>query len=1332
MSEKKYVPEGWWISCDKGTCPSQLRVTHDNNTNAFSVPLGTEADIIPFFNIKPIGICTITKGMCIPAIFKLKWENTKNDVKVNGNKVLKEDSYAQCLLTGKLELHETVEAARAACAIDTGGKGASDYLKDGFDWVFDKVDSLQDKTDGLLNDMGAPQWLKDVKNGVDDYVDFQVGVVEGIAQGAVGTVEGIVGIIQDPVGTVEAVGGLAKKGYDWASKGENWEKAADWASKSENWQKTGSDISNWASKQSPRDWGNIGGQSIFEVASTVATGGAAKAGTAARIADKAADAARVMDKVADAGKLLNAAKKIPKVIAKAAKEAFDAGKKKIDDAMDAVKKKIDEVFNSGKKCKDPVDPITGHVFYNYTDFELPGPIPFSWTREYNSGSKYKGILSYGVYSAYDLQLIENFDNNSIEVLKQDGTSYALKRPEEGGLSFHAKEQVEVYHHKDSFKIFDYKTRLYYTYQKIYGEVHKPVLIQDERLFSIQFFYNGNQLVRIIDSRGQELEVRSNHQGYVTQINLPAPSENRILVQYEYDDQGNMIGVYDALKQKTLIEYDNHHRMIKKTDRNGQSFYWQYDSLGRCTYTYGDNNLLEGTFEYHAGYTILTDPTGLKETYHYNKAFQCTKITDAFGNSKRFEYDQKGRLIKETDEEGLETTHTFDDNGNLVTTELPDGGAYTFVYDEQNRLILSADPGGNHNKWAYRENKLFFVQDAAQRETYFSYNENNLITKIRNEDDYTFLEYDKQYNLTRMILPDGRTTEWTYNDFGECTEVINPLGKKQQFEYDRLGRLQQIKLPTAEVIDLKYDAYDNVLKINGLRNKINFTYTPLGSIKSREENGVKVTFDYDTQERLNALSNEQGDQYKFFRNKRGDIVQEVSFDGITKYYNRDRAGKVVKIKREGNRFTEYEYDKGGRIIRADYHDGYWEAFSYNKAGLLVKATTPDNDVFFVRDGYGRVIQEKQGEHRIEYQYDKKGNLLALKSSLGADIAYERDHYGQISAITAGAGESPWATHIHRNMLGLEIERTLPGGIVSSWSYDAENNPIKQTVTRGQEKTLNRTYGWNANQQLHQITNAISGGMTEFGYDAFQSLAWAKYEDGSKDYKMPDEVGSLFRTRERKDRIYGKGGKLLKDENWYYNYDTEGNLKLKSKRNIAQAQLQNRQLQLEADKPKKQSFFIEEIEPEKPKQKTLEYYLRTDIPYTREEKEEYKRLKEQMQVETEEWQHGDWLYTWQANGMLKSVKKPDGSVVEFEYDALGRRTAKIHQEKVTRFVWDGNVLLHEWNYEQKKRPRFSLDDKGEFVYTSTESIENLITWVYEDGSFVPSAKIIGEERQACTSL
>lgn len=50
------------------------------------------------------------------------------------------------------------------------------------------------------------------------------------------------------------------------------------------------------------------------------------------------------------------------------------------------------------------------------------------------------------------------------------------------------------------------------------------------------------------------------------------------------------------------------------------------------------------------------------------------------------------------------------------------------------------------------------------------------------------------------------------------------------------------------------------------------------------------------------------------------------------------------------------------------------------------------------------------------------------------------------------------------------------------------------------------------------------------------------------------------------------------------------------------------------------------------------------------------------------------------------------MEFEYDALGRRTAKIADGKVDRYVWDENVLLHEWKYELAKRPQLVVAADG----------------------------------------
>jgi hypothetical protein len=57
--------------------------------------------------------------------------------------------------------------------------------------------------------------------------------------------------------------------------------------------------------------------------------------------------------------------------------------------------------------------------------------------------------------------------------------------------------------------------------------------------------------------------------------------------------------------------------------------------------------------------------------------------------------------------------------------------------------------------------------------------------------------------------------------------------------------------------------------------------------------------------------------------------------------------------------------------------------------------------------------------------------------------------------------------------------------------------------------------------------------------------------------------------------------------------------------------------------------------------------------------------------------------------------DGSEVTFEYDALGRRIAKTYRGQTTRWVWDGNVALHEWverveidERERKRLPATAL--------------------------------------------
>lgn len=147
--------------------------------------------------------------------------------------------------------------------------------------------------------------------------------------------------------------------------------------------------------------------------------------------------------------------------------------------------------------------------------------------------------------------------------------------------------------------------------------------------------------------------------------------------------------------------------------------------------------------------------------------------------------------------------------------------------------------------------------------------------------------------------------------------------------------------------------------------------------------------------------------------------------------------------------------------------------------------------------------------------------------------------------SGGGEN-WEEKIVRDSEGLKIEKIFSGGIRMTRTYDAYGNVISQKSRSLRQDGYDRRYAWNASGRLQSVIDGITGGRTTYAYDAVGSLMSARYEDGTDDYRMPDATGNVFRSRDRRDREYGKGGRILRDRHYDYLYDVEGNLILKTPR------------------------------------------------------------------------------------------------------------------------------------------------------------------------------------------
>lgn len=927
---------------------------------------------------------------------------------------------------------------------------------------------------------------------------------------------------------------------------------------------------------------------------------------------------------------------------------------------------------TSRLCKmgfEPVDLITGRVSYEYTDFELPGPIPITWTRTWDSDSSIKGQLGHGVHLTYDRCVQLWPEEEAISVTLADGRSAVFPLLYPGEEYYHPQEKILLRRKQNGhFILEDYNESLYYHFNlETKNGTWRLSFIENYSGNRIQLHYTGGYLTAITDSAGRQLLLQLDKEHRIMQVTVKHRDLEQILVSYAYNEAGDLVSIADALNQTTTIEY-RYHLMIKKTDRNGQSFYWEYDSKKRCIHTWGDGGVLAGHIKYGKGYNTVTNSLGEDTTYYFDENNLCIQETDHYGNHRYTEYTEDLEIYREIDEAGNITGYAYDERNRLKEKTFPDGSTRQFHYNDHDQTTLVIQPDRSNQTFGYDDmRRLCFINHPNGLTISYEYNEEGqLAAMVDTANRKTVLSYDEDDNLVAVQMPDGAQACWKYDALGRCIQATNPEGQVRNIKYDQLSRITSFHLPDGNTVKLTYNAYDDVTSAADKHSNIRFEYTPLGKLKKQIHQQQELSLLYDTEERLRSVVNGSGRHYYFDYNKRGEIISETSFDGTQKKYERDVTGKVIKTLRPGGRFTKYEYDANDNIIRIEYEDGSWELYNYYKNGGLQEAANDHSTVRFTRNKLGFIETEYQNGFTVHSKYDKSGNRTSITSSAGANIQLRHNEFGLVNAIhamAASAGREPlngaaWQAQLKYDHTGKEIERILPGGITNEWKYDQAGRAQEQKLSKNGIVQSWKKYAWDANNRLTDIFDSLSQANTHFKHDALGNLVLAQYADNAVVHRSADATGNIYESKDQTDRRYNAAGALLESRKYFYKYDEEGNLTGKTDK------INNRKTRFE----------------------------------------------------------------WYANGNLKKVVRPDGKEITFYYDALGRRTKKCFENKITRWIWDGNTPLHEWTYDEKDEPAPVINEWGEITWNREEPnpanlpAENTgITWVFEADRSLPCAKI-----------
>jgi RHS repeat-associated protein len=256
--------------------------------------------------------------------------------------------------------------------------------------------------------------------------------------------------------------------------------------------------------------------------------------------------------------------------------------------------------------------------------------------------------------------------------------------------------------------------------------------------------------------------------------------------YSYDSYNNITQVVDPLQNHTIYEYSDSRFPTSPTKVT--------DALGNATsFSYTSEGYLE----------TVTDARGVVTKYIYNTLGQRTQTILNFidGNYDSahpdqdivttYVYDNAGRLWKTIDAQNHETRTDFDAAGNLTQTiKNYNDGLYNANQPDQDIVT----------KMTYdAANRLTQVEDTLGHKTAFVYDNANHLTRIvRN-----FVGADPGTVNYNPAVPDQNIiTLYEYDDAGNEGKVTDVLNHVEARCYDNLNRL------TRQIQNFKGTATDN--------------------------------------------------------------------------------------------------------------------------------------------------------------------------------------------------------------------------------------------------------------------------------------------------------------------------------------------------------------------------------------------------------------------------------------------------------------------------------------------------------------------------------------------